>query len=470
MLVVWIALWAVALILLLADRRSSVNRRLSAVALCGGAGALAATLDDVFLPYLHANQPNAGLEDALYTLQAGASLTSYYGLPYTFLLFAIAYKPLSYSRGTLRMVSFALLIPIILSTIFTPPYNEYHPITHSVVIWWAAPYFLAAAAIVLSKKTGHYSLSHSHWIICLAVLPTVLFSMAMSYVLPSFGILRMWKYNVWFVFVGVAVFLIGLFTYGFLGVRVFIDKRRLDSALRAVTSGTAILHHAIKNDVGKMRLFTEKMKSYAAATNQPELLDDILVVQNASAHIQEMISRVHRRTEDLELRPGEAELETLVRNVAKQHEPRLKEIELQIAIPSGWFCTLDAAQVGESLNNLISNAIDAMDGRGRLFLVLRESKKELILEVRDTGPGMDKTQTAKALEPFYTTKGHRETSFGLGLPYAYYVMRKHGGALHIRSKPGVGTRAYMIFPKRSIKANRKIQEAESIAEGREVHG
>ncbi len=58
MLVVWIALLAVALILILADPRSSVNRRLSAVALCGGAGALAATLADVFLPYLHANQPN----------------------------------------------------------------------------------------------------------------------------------------------------------------------------------------------------------------------------------------------------------------------------------------------------------------------------------------------------------------------------------------------------------------------------
>ncbi len=88
---------------------------------------------------------------------------------------------------------------------------------------------------------------------------------------------------------------------------------------------------------------------------------------------------------------------------------------------------------------MISNAIDAMNGQGRLFLTLREGKRELTLEVRDTGPGMDKSQAAKALEPFYTTKGGKEASFGLGLPYAYYVMRKHGGALHIRSKPGVGT-------------------------------
>ncbi|WP_233568180.1 ATP-binding protein [Cohnella faecalis] len=72
--------------------------------------------------------------------------------------------------------------------------------------------------------------------------------------------------------------------------------------------------------------------------------------------------------------------------------------------------------------------------------------------MRDTGPGMDKAQAAKALEPFYTTKGGAGLSFGLGLPYAYQVMRKHGGSLHLRSKPGVGTSVYMTFPKRSVKA------------------
>lgn len=41
-------------------------------------------------------------------------------------------------------------------------------------------------------------------------------------------------------------------------MRLLIERRKLDSTLRAITSGTAILNHAIKNDVGKMRLFLEK--------------------------------------------------------------------------------------------------------------------------------------------------------------------------------------------------------------------
>ncbi len=451
MLFVWIALWAVALILLLADPRSAVNRRLSAVALCGGAGALAATLSETFIPYIHENRPHAGLENTLYSVQAAASLTSYYGLPYFFLLFALAYRPVRL-QGALRWsIPLLLLLPVAYCLAFTPPYNEVRPISHSLVVWWAVPYFLLAAVIVLFKKTGYRSLSHTHWTICLAVLPTVLMSMVMSYVLPSLGMLRMWRYNVWFVGIGVAVFLIGLFTYGFLGMRLLVDRRRLDSTLRAVTSGTAILHHAIKNDVGKMRLFTEKMKSYAESTNQPELVEDLGVVQAASSHIQEMISRVHRRTEDLEIRPQDVRLDELVRETIKQLIPRLGQVRLELDMADGWSCRVDPAQTSEALGNVVSNALEAMNGRGVLVVALKEGKRELTLEVRDSGQGMSRAQAVRALEPFYTTKGGMG-GFGLGLPYAYHVLRKHGGALHLRSKAGEGTSVYMVFPKKRVQA------------------
>lgn len=154
MLVVWIALWSVALILCLADPRSSVNRRLSAVALFGGAGALAATLDNVFIPYFQANHPHPRVEDILYTLQAGSSLASYYGLPYSFLLFGMAYNPSNLTSQTQRAIQLALLIPIVLCVLFTPPYNEYRPVSHSVIVWWAVPYFLVGTYIVLTKNPG----------------------------------------------------------------------------------------------------------------------------------------------------------------------------------------------------------------------------------------------------------------------------------------------------------------------------
>jgi signal transduction histidine kinase len=475
MLFVWIALWVVALILLLSDTRSSINRRLSAVALCGGAGALAAVLDLSFIPYIKLTYSSSGLENLLYNVQVSMSLLSYYGLPYSFLLFAMAYRPLNIPQGVNRTLPILLLLPILACLIFTPGYTAKYPITYSVVVWWAVPYFVMGSLIILFGQARPYSKTQTHYIICLAVLPPVLFCMLMSYVLPSMGLLRMWKYNTWFVSMGVSVFFIGLFTYGFLGVRVLIDRRRLDSTFRAVTSGTAILHHAIKNDVGKVRLFTDKIKAYAEETNQPELLEDIRVVQNASMHIQDMISRVHRRTEDLVIRPVEVDLGKLLLETLKPHEPLFRNLQCHMNIPEGWICSVDPAQVGEALNNLVSNAIDAMQGTGHLFVSLRENKRELTVEVRDTGPGMDKGQAVRALEPFYSTKSSKDTNFGLGLPYAYYVMRRHGGSLHIRSKLGVGTRVYLTFPKRSIKAIRTEKEKEKArsavqAQGSETHG
>lgn len=466
MLFVLIALWAVAAIIWLSDRQAPVNHWLGAVAFSGGAGAFAAVLDMQWLPAAAEAGMNEVAQQLLYRLQAVSSLVSYYGLPYSFMLFAIAYRPVRLSKRLMQLLPFVLLIPIILCIVFTPFYTEVYPISFKIVVWWAVPYILYGSVQVLLRRQLHASFSRTHWIICSAVLPPVMFSMVMNYVLPSFGMLRMWVYNTWIVGLGVTVFVIALFTYGFMGVRVNIDRRRYDSTLRAVTSGTAILNHAIKNDAGKMRLFSEKMKAYAIATDQQELLADVETVLGASRHMQEMLQRVHRRTEDLVLRVEATDLASLIRQTIKGYEPALGNIKLQTSLSEGWICRIDPAQVSEALGNIIANAVEAMMGKGELFIHLSETKRELVIEVRDTGPGMSKGELTKVLEPFYTTKSGSDTNFGLGLPYAYHVMRKHKGMLDLRSKPGVGTSIFMSFPKRYVQAEKAVNHAQR----RETHG
>lgn len=451
MLFVWIALWCVAAFMALADRRSADLKRLGAVAFFGGTGALAAVLDAQFIPYLDRIGGYDGWASILYHVQAACAVSSYYGVPYFFLLFALSFGGAKLPSRLRYTLPGALLLPIAGCLLFTPSYTELNPISFNVTVWWAVPYIAAGAAIVLLRRPRHAAWAPSYVIVCLAVLPPMLFFAVMNYLLPSLGMRRMWVYNTWFVGLGVAVFFIGLFTYGFLGLRLLVDRRRLDSTLRAVTSGTAILNHAMKNDAGKIKLFGEKMKSYAESTGQPELLADIETVLSASRHMQEMISRVHRRTEDLALRLAEADLGALARETAAAFAPRLGEVRLTVEAPDGLRCRLDREQVQEALHNLIANALEAMEGRGELRVAVTETKRELVAEVRDTGPGMDRREAALALEPFFTSK-KGGTNFGLGLPYAYHVMRKHGGTLHIDSRKGAGTRVYLTFPKRKVQA------------------
>lgn len=452
MLFVLIALWSIAAIILLSEPGSAVNRRLGALAFSGGAGALAAMIDMRWLAQAEQAGAGDGTLRLLYELQALSSLFSYYGIPYFFLLFAIAYNGIRLTRSAALALPVILLVPIALCVLLTPYYTAMYPISYKVVVWWAVPYILAGAALVLMKRVPPSVYARTHWIVCFAVLPPVVFCMFMNYVLPSLGMLRMWVYNTWLVGLGAAVFVTGLFTYGFMGMRILIQRKQYDSALRAITSGTAMLNHAIKNDAGKLRLFGEKMKRYAVATSQEELLADVEAVLAASRHMEEMVRRVHRRTEDLELRPERIELAAALRETLEQLKPAAGSVTLESNLEEGWYCVVDKAQLTEAVGNIAMNAIEAMSGRagGVLRLELTSNKRELIIEIADNGPGMSREQRLHIFEPFYTTK--RGGNFGLGLPYAYQVVRKHKGSLDVRSRPGEGASFYMALPKRAIQA------------------
>ena len=90
------------------------------------------------------------------------------------------------------------------------------------------------------------------------------------------------------------------------------------------------------------------------------------------------------------------------------------------------------------LGHLIDNAYEAMPGRkGTIALApSTDARGWVVLELRDTGRGMDDETLVRAVEPFFSTKpGH----LGVGLSIANGIWRRHRGTLSIRSQPGEGT-------------------------------
>jgi CheY-like chemotaxis protein len=112
------------------------------------------------------------------------------------------------------------------------------------------------------------------------------------------------------------------------------------------------------------------------------------------------------------------------------------------------------SEVREALINLVFNAIDAMPDGGVLALRTRGTgprgsagqpvPRSAVLEVADTGVGMDEDTRRRCLEPFFTTKGDRGT--GLGLAMVYGVAQRHGADVEIESAPGRGTTLRLVFP------------------------
>jgi CheY-like chemotaxis protein len=105
------------------------------------------------------------------------------------------------------------------------------------------------------------------------------------------------------------------------------------------------------------------------------------------------------------------------------------------------------SQIRDALVNLVFNAVDAMPSGGTLTIRTRTSIRAqgnwAVIEVADSGVGMDEESRRRCLEPFFSTKGTRGT--GLGLPMVYGVVQRHGAQLEIESELGKGTLVRIEF-------------------------
>jgi len=123
----------------------------------------------------------------------------------------------------------------------------------------------------------------------------------------------------------------------------------------------------------------------------------------------------------------------------------------------------DSTKVHEALMNLVTNAIHAMDEMGELSIVLKEKTiaqpvrgilgpippdTYSVIEIKDSGTGIDEALIERIFEPFFTTKAEDQGT-GLGLSVVYGVMQAHEGNIQVESSRGQGTTFRLFFPKTS---------------------
>ena len=95
--------------------------------------------------------------------------------------------------------------------------------------------------------------------------------------------------------------------------------------------------------------------------------------------------------------------------------------------------------------NIISNAVQAMEGKGKLILSSQQNNGFIVVQIRDTGPGIPPEYISKVFDPFFTTKEQGEGT-GLGLNVVHRVVNQYGGNIKIESEPGEGTTFVISFP------------------------
>ncbi len=94
-----------------------------------------------------------------------------------------------------------------------------------------------------------------------------------------------------------------------------------------------------------------------------------------------------------------------------------------------------ASELNQVWTNIIDNAIDAMEGQGKITLRTRYQDPWVVVDIADDGPGIPQEILPKLFNPFFTTKPMGKGT-GLGLNISYNIIHKHGGDIKVDSKPG----------------------------------
>lgn len=158
-----------------------------------------------------------------------------------------------------------------------------------------------------------------------------------------------------------------------------------------------------------------------------------------------------------------------------------EDIEFRLALTDARLPVMaDCGQLEQVLVNLATNARDAMPGGGELLIETRRADLDAmsatlhglekagayaVIQVSDTGSGMDQETRAKIFEPFFTTKEVGRGT-GLGLAMVFGTVRQHGGYIDVSSEPGRGTTFKIYLPLRLIeREDEKKAQPEPAAPG-----
>lgn len=180
-------------------------------------------------------------------------------------------------------------------------------------------------------------------------------------------------------------------------------------ALRWISStiGTAALLNELAEATGRIAHLVDDVKTYSAMDRAEMTKVDL------SAGIESTLTMLAHKLDGIE--------------IVRSYGADVPELEVA------------SAELNQVWTNLIDNAVDAMDGKGTLTVATSVDAGDVVVEISDTGHGIDASAQPHVFEPFFTTKDVGKGT-GLGLDISRRIVAdRHGGRIAFDSQPGATT-------------------------------
>lgn len=223
----------------------------------------------------------------------------------------------------------------------------------------------------------------------------------------------------------------------------FLGVRR--KSIHTVHVGTGLIHHSLKNSIGKIKLNALNIRKNVQAGQYQKIEAYVENLLHTHESMMAMMAKVSYATSD-KLGPKQEmqDISVILDEVLESVEalPNIR-VEKQY-VPT--FLFLDRILIAECLQNICNNAVEAMRENGSLHIALEKRAQKVLLTIRDTGHGMNSIQLQNIFEPFYSTKHRSGKHFGLGMYQVKKVIEAHRGKVEVRSTPNKGTVIVLTFP------------------------
>jgi PAS domain S-box-containing protein len=225
--------------------------------------------------------------------------------------------------------------------------------------------------------------------------------------------------------------------------RKMAEERLAEHAVYArLASMAGVVAHEVRNSLAGVKGAMQVLLSRRAA-NRAELAvirDVITRVDSSCELINDLMMFAWPRPPQL----GVVPLRALVHDTIATVRRNLNEGSIEITLKGDEVnVTADAELVRATMNNLLANAVQAIEGSGRVRVTVGRKDAMAFVEVLDTGPGIPLELRSRVFEPFFTTK---TSGGGLGLPIARRTAAVHGGSLVVDCPRDGGTRVILTLP------------------------
>jgi signal transduction histidine kinase len=215
------------------------------------------------------------------------------------------------------------------------------------------------------------------------------------------------------------------------------------SALGRMAAGIA---HEINNPLAGILLYSSNL--FKKAPVQGPLKEGLGVIMRETLRCKVIIQELLEFARDREPRKAPANITTILQKsmAILENEFRLRHIQIEKDFaPAMQDSCFDANQLEQVFVNLLLNAAQAIEENGRITIRSRidAARREVAVDIIDTGCGIAPEHMEKIFEPFFSTK---KNGSGLGLAVSFGIVKNHGGRLEASSEPGRGSRFTVVLP------------------------